>query len=300
MKILQFTIPVAENKTIILKEELMPAFYPHLHRHHEVQLSWVIKGAGTLVADNDMCGFADNDIFWISANQSHVFNCFPQLDSNGNQEDVHRLDIFFNPEGPLAAFFDIPELKSLKNFIRHTTAGFRVPAAKVNTVSQKMLAVKNNSGVEQFLCFLDLLKELSGYKNLVPLSSGIQTTRVTDDEGLRIASIYDYVMQHYNQQITLEDVSKVAFMTPQAFCRYFKKHTHHTLVSFVNQVRINKACKELVEHKYDSIASIAYNTGFNSITNFNRVFKSVTKKSPKEYVDSFDKNVRYKTQEPDQ
>jgi len=91
----------------------------------------------------------------------------------------------------------------------------------------------------------------------------------------------------YDKPITLEDVAKQAHMTPQAFCRYFKKHTLHTFVSFLNEVRINEACKKLTDGNYDSIATVAYNCGFNSITNFNRVFKSVTRKSPSEYVDSY-------------
>jgi AraC-like DNA-binding protein len=94
-------------------------------------------------------------------------------------------------------------------------------------------------------------------------------------------------MQMYDKPITLEDVAKQAHMTPQAFCRYFKKHTLHTFVSFLNEVRINEACKKLTDGNYDSIATVAYNCGFNSITNFNRVFKSVTKKSPSEYVNSY-------------
>jgi AraC-like DNA-binding protein len=62
-------------------------------------------------------------------------------------------------------------------------------------------------------------------------------------------------------------------------------------VSFLNEVRINEACKKLTDGHYDSIATVAYNCGFNSITNFNRVFKSVTHKSPSEYVESYMRNV---------
>ena len=74
---------------------------------------------------------------------------------------------------------------------------------------------------------------------------------------------------------------------------FFKKHTRHTFVSFLNEVRINESCKQLTDSAYDSISTIAYNCGFNSITNFNRVFKTVTTRSPSEYVNSFLKNVEH-------
>lgn len=76
-------------------------------------------------------------------------------------------------------------------------------------------------------------------------------------------------------------------MTPQAFCRYFKKHTGHTFVSFLNSMRINEACKKLTENSDESISVVAYKCGFTSITNFNRVFKSVMGNSPRGYLDNY-------------
>ena len=293
MKILQFTLPVADNKTIIIKDESLPDFYPHLHRHNEVQLSWIIKGEGTLIVDNSMHSFHSNEVYWIGANQSHVFKSSlsgdPQTASAS--EYKHKLDIFFSFDKQLSPFFSIPELKNLKNFVQQHNNGFRIPDKSISRITERMLAVRNNSGVEQFFRFLDLLKQIAALPGLQSLSTQSQRESYSDNEGIRLATIYNYVMQHYKQPITLEEVAKMAYMTPQAFCRYFKKHTHHTLVSFVNQVRINEACKKLVDKDYDSIASVAYNTGFNSITNFNRVFKSIVKKSPKEYLDSYFHNV---------
>ncbi len=291
MKILQFTLPVPENKTIITKEETLPYFYPHLHRHNEVQLSWVMRGEGTLVTDNSMHSFHSNEIYWIGANQSHVFKNDPSYFEANSKKEAHHIDIYFSPASQLASFFSIPEIKHLNNFIEQHNNGFCIPQEAVKKVSEKMLLVNNTSGVEQFYQFISLLKEIAQIQNLQPLSTQTENASYSDTEGIRIATIYNYVMQNYHQPISLKEVSKLAYMTPQAFCRYFKKHTHHTLVSFVNQVRINEACKKLVNKNFDSIASIAYNTGFNSITNFNRVFKSITKKSPKEYFDSYVHNT---------
>jgi len=291
MKILQFTLPVPDNKTLICKEESLHHFYPHLHRHNEVQLTWVIQGEGTLVVDNRMHAFHGNQIYWIAANQSHVFKSDPSYFESTSNQSTHSIDIFFSCDSKLGSFFSIPEVKHLKNFIEQNSGGFQIPEKHIKEVSEKMVKVKSTNGVEQFLYFIDLLKLIASFEDLDPLAAETQTASYDDTEGIRIASIYNYVMQNYKQPITLEEVSKLAYMTPQAFCRYFKKHTHNTLVSFVNQVRVNEACKKLVDKNYDSIASIAYNTGFNSITNFNRVFKSIVKKSPKEYIDNYFQNI---------
>lgn len=291
MKILEFTLPVADNKTIIIKEEKLPHFYPHLHRHTEVQLTWIVEGEGTLVAGNSMHNFKKNEIFWIGAKQPHVFKSSPAYFENKGKKRTHSLDIFFNIDSQLSSFFSIPEIRHLKTFIDQQNNGFSVPTNNVNEISGKMLLVSSTSGAEQFIHFISLLKELSALPHVNPLSADSKTVKVNETEGIRIANIYNYVMQNYKEPITLEEVAKIAYMTPEAFCRYFKKHTHNTLISFVNQVRVNEACKKLVENQNDTIASIAFNTGFNSITNFNRVFKSVVKKSPKNYLESYMQKV---------
>ncbi|MEO5563454.1 MAG: hypothetical protein ABIR18_08465 [Chitinophagaceae bacterium] len=57
MKIIQFTIPVAKDNSIIVQEDKLPYFYNHLHRHNETQITWIIKGQGTLITGSSMQRF---------------------------------------------------------------------------------------------------------------------------------------------------------------------------------------------------------------------------------------------------
>lgn len=291
MKVLQFTIPVPANQTIIAQQEVLPYFYPHLHRHEEIQLTWVQKGEGTLVVDNNMHIFGANEIFWLSANQPHLFKSGPSYFLPKSKKTINALTIFFNPAGALVPLFDLPEMKNLRKFIVQQTSGFQVPQQHVGEIANLMVKVLNSKGADKMIHFIEILRNLFGYGKLPPLSSFTQPQQYSEHEGMRIASIYNFIMQHYDKPVALEDVAKQAHMTPQAFCRYFKKHTRHTFVSFLNEVRINEACKQLTDGAYDSISTIAYRCGFNSITNFNRVFKSVTALSPSEYVNNFYQNV---------
>ena len=291
MKVLEFTLPLPANKSIITKQENLSHFYPHLHRHDEVQLTWIIKGEGTLVTGNNMHNFKHNEIYWIGAKQPHVFKSDPSYFKNGSKKRTHSIDIFFNINAQLSSLFSIPEMKQLKAFIEQHQQGFSIPTDKIVEVSDRMKKIYEANGIEQIMRFIDLLKMFSSIEKLPTLSSESEIVKCNDNEGLRIANIYNYVMQNYKEPITLQQVSKLAYMTPQAFCRYFRKHTHNTLISFINQVRVNEACKRLTEHSNDTIACIAYNTGFNSITNFNRVFKNVVKQSPKEYLESYVKRI---------
>ena len=292
MKVLQFTIPVPRDKTVIVQKDVLPHFYPHLHRHEEIQLTWIQQGEGTLVAENNMYTFRSNEIYWLGVNLPHVFKSDPSYFSPKSRKKIQTLNIFFNAKGQLDSFFELPEIKNVKLFLQNRQTGFKVPQQHVGEISNKMLRIQKSSGVDQLIHFIELLKQLSSYQELTPLSSSSQPGSYSEHEGIRIGTIYNYIMQHYDKSITLEDVARQAHMTPQAFCRYFKKHTLHTFISFLNEVRINEACKKLTDGNYDSIATVAYNCGFNSITNFNRVFKGVTGKSPSEYVESYQGTIR--------
>ncbi|GGG76663.1 AraC family transcriptional regulator [Parapedobacter pyrenivorans] len=292
MKALQFTVPVTPDKTVIIQEDIIPQFYPHLHRHKEAQLIWIIKGEGTLIAENTMHTFRPDDIFMIAPNQSHVFKGSRQAVHNMEDEGVHTISVFYDPDGHLAHFLQLPELSQLNAFLKEYKCGFKLPEQHFHSVAKHILKLKASNSMDQMLHFLHLLRTFCRMNPKPKHLSTFSKEHITDGEGMRMGNIYNYVLQHYRNALTLEEVAAEAHLTPQAFCRYFKKHTGVTFVTFLNEMRINQACKRLTAGEYDSIATVAYNCGFNSITNFNRVFKSVAGASPKEYLSKYLHNMK--------
>lgn len=292
MKVLQFTIPVPHDKSVIAEKVSLPYHYPYLHRHKEIQITWIQQGEGTLIAGNNMHDYSVGDIFLLGANLPHVFKSNPEYFAQGNNKHIEALTVFFNPEGALAPLFDLPEMKMNRIFIQQHQQGFKIPHHITDKVSQMMVALKNASGPDQLIPFLNLVKVLTNIKSkLDPLSSYGNLPSITENEGIRIGNIYNFIMQHYSEETTLEDVAMVACMTPESFCRYFKKHTGHTFISLLNEIRVNEACKKLIAHKFESINTVAYQCGFKSITTFNRVFKYVIGSSPKGYLDTYNNNL---------
>ncbi len=291
MKVLPFTIPVPHDHSIIVQEEVMPHFYTYLHRHAEIQITWIQKGDGTLLAGNNMHVFREGEIYMIGANLPHLFKSDPVYFQPDSDREVRAVTIFFNPSGKLAALFNLPEMKAIKAFLAQNQSGFKLPDVIYPDIANRIETIQNTAGAAQLYGFIELLNVISGYNDLPPLSAGSYAFSMTDPEGMRIASVYNYIMQNYSSALTLEDVAMQAHLTPTAFCRYFKKHTRYTLVNFINKIRVNEACKMLVNGSAKSIATIAYSCGFNSITNFNYVFKSITGVSPRDYVNSYSSAV---------
>lgn len=292
MKVLPFTIPVPHDKTIIVQEEILPHFYPHLHRHAEVQITWVQQGEGTLLADNSMHVFKGGEIYVLGANQPHLFKSSPEYFDEASKRSVRAVSVFFNPTGKLSALFNLPEMKTLQAFVTQWQGGFKIPDGIYNTFAELTGKIQHTSGGEQLALFIELLNGMNSAEGLVPLSSGGYPYAMTDPEGERIAAVYNYIMHNYSSALTLDDVARIAHLTPNAFCRYFKKHTRTTFIAFVNKVRVNEACKMLVNGSLNNIADVAFSCGFSSITNFNYVFRNITGKSPREYTSDYAHTVK--------
>jgi AraC-like DNA-binding protein len=287
MKIVQFTIPVAKEHSILVQEDKLPHFYNHLHRHSEMQITWILKGEGSLIAGSSMQRFKPGDIYIIGANQPHIFKSDPGYFEKSSKADVHALTIFVDPTGSFGHLLELPEMKSVKKFLEATFMGLQVPESHQRPVSVKMLQVKDAKNGFRLSCFINLLQMLTAIKKYKTLSNTHTEYAISESEGLRMNDIYQYTMAHYTENISLKQIANVAHLTPQAFCRYFKKHTLKTYITFLNEVRVNEACKKIVAEDFDSLASVAYQTGFTNAVTFNRVFKKITGQPPKQFLHDY-------------
>ncbi|PUZ30082.1 AraC-type DNA-binding protein [Chitinophaga costaii] len=292
MKVLPFTISHSFQQSVIVKKEHQPFFYTHLHRHDEIQLTWIQEGEGTLVVGNTMEPFTADDIFFLGANIPHVLRHDPSYYVPESTKKIRATTIFFNPKGKLAAVLELPEMEPVKVLLQKFKEGFKVPIVCQRTLAKHITQVINSQNFERLFTFFGLMFYLASLKNLHPFSThSAEMLTVREAEGVKIGKIYNYILQHFATDIKLDDITGIAHMTPQAFCRYFKKHTGHTFISFLHEVRIHEACKRLTGGSYESIGSIAYTCGFNNITHFNRIFKKLKGCNPKEYADTFSKNI---------
>ncbi|MBS1610732.1 MAG: helix-turn-helix domain-containing protein [Bacteroidetes bacterium] len=291
MRVIQFTIPVAMENSIVVQEDIQPHFYNHLHRHNETQITWIIKGEGTLIAGNYMQRFKPGDIYIIGANQPHIFKSDPVYFDKRKKKEIHELTIFFNPEGFFHPILELPESKTIKKFVEGTISGLQLPVPEQKKIANQMLAVKDSRQGYRLGAFINMLQTMAAIKDWKTLATISTEYSFTDMEGLRMNDVYQFTMAHYSENIKLKQVANVAYLTPQAFCRYFKKHTRKTYIAFLSEIRISEACKKIIAGDFNSISSIAYDTGFSSAVSFNRVFKKITGKSPKQYLREYNQKV---------
>ena len=276
VKVLPFKIPKPENDALIYQEDIGSYFYDKLHQHEEIQLSYIVEGEGTLIVGDTINDYKKGDTLVLGSNLPHVF----KSDANASSSSK-MLTLFFTESSFGEGFFRLHELNELTPFFKRTKHGFKITSNK-KKISKLFLNLKGASRFERFLILLDLLK-IGSKSNYKSLSSFIYQKNYTDIEGKRMQDVFEYTMGNYNQDISLEKIAYVANMTKNAFCKYFKKRTNKTYFSFLNELRIDHACKLLLDKRDYSISEISELSGFNNISNFNRQFKAFKKKKPSEF-----------------
>jgi len=92
----------------------------------------------------------------------------------------------------------------------------------------------------------------------------------------------DYIMDNYQNKMSLRDLASETHYSPYHFSRLFKQHTGRTPFEFLLEIRIEKA-KTLLKHTDHSISEICYLSGFSNHSYFSQIFKKKTGVSPSQY-----------------
>ncbi len=280
LKVLPFKIPKPKNEALVYQEDREQVFYNQLHQHGEIQISFVEKGFGSLVVGDTINEYRENDILVIGGFLPHVF----KSDSKAAHQSV-MYTLFFDKDAFGETFFDIPDLSSLQDFFEKSKHGMKILSKRDHIIPLFKSLAKQNK-VEQMATLLLVLNLISKAKT-APLSSFIYKKMYSDDEGKRMGDVFRFAMEKFHEPITLDQVSNVANMSKNAFCRYFRKRTNKTFFQFLIEIRVEQASKLISSGTELSISMIAERCGFKNIANFNRKFKQIKGCTPSQYRAKF-------------
>lgn len=272
--------PSQSITSIVLKE---PYFDPNWHFHPHYQLFTVVKGKGTRLIGDSVEHFEEGDAVLLAPNLPHLWR---------NDEAYFKKNSGLSTEGIVTYFTEdflskscsfLPEARGIKQLLQNSHRGVSFKGKTAQILSNGLKKLGSSNGYDSILLLLSLLHELSQSNEFDYITSiGYRNThKLSETE--RMHKVLDHVMKNYSSNITLNSVADIANMTIPAFCRYFKKRTNKTFSEFVAEIRIGNACKALSDHEDFKIVEICYANGFNSLSNFNRVFKEVKGCTPSEY-----------------
>lgn len=246
------------------------------HYHPEIELVYVNGGSGKRQIGSHISYYTDGDLILIGSNLPH---CGFTNDQTGNKNETV---IQMKPDFLGNDFFEIPEMQHIQNLFIQAKAGIAFHGDVKKNVGERIEAMEIQSPIDRLLTMISILNTLERSKEYTILNADGFSIEMQVQDNDRISTVFNYVKDHFQEPIALEEVANLVSMTIPSFCRYFKKITNMTFTSFVNEYRLVHASKLLAE-KPISISEICYESGFNNFSHFNKSFKAYTGKSASQY-----------------
>ncbi|WPJ95864.1 helix-turn-helix transcriptional regulator [Coraliomargarita algicola] len=251
----------------------------HWHFHPEVELVWIESGEGLLHAGRALVPYQAGQLVLVGANLPHAYGSAPSQRKGAKWTTLH-----FRPSVWGNEFWRLPENNRIFDLLERAGCGYLYSNKTAAQAAEFLVHIQTpkpgDMPLARLLNLLDLLaRDESGRKlNPQSVSGGkveLQDTRL--QLGLRKLE-----QTSHEPGLTQAEAAQWIKMSPPAFCRYFKRLTGRKFQHHLNELRISRACASLLGTE-KSITEIAYDSGFNNLSNFNRRFKEFTQHTPRSY-----------------
>lgn len=250
------------------------------HHHPEYELVYVHKGKGELCIGNHLSHYQDGVLIFIGPNIPH--QPILKTGANGNYEVVLQLTEDFMGEG----FFEKPEMGQLKQLFERAKQGIIFHGETKERANDKLLGLLEANPFQRLVLLLDFLNDLTESDEYQIINSSNASLAIQSGDFNRMKLVYELVAERYADEISLQEVSDLANLTVPSFCRLFKKLTTKTFTQFLNEYRVTKAL-QLLNTADCTISDVAFDSGFKSLSYFNRQFKEITGHKPSHYKKTY-------------
>ena len=260
-------------------KRMKPAEQLPLHKQDTWELTYVTCGKGKRIMGDTVTDFVEGDLAFIPP---HIPHCW-KFDDNHTDADglIGHYTITFRTEfidRCTSAFPELTErldqLKSIATVISFDTN----TTALIADMLHKM-AREQRTELLPYMFRLLLLISKSERDAVV-----VGRTPETDRTSERINKIKEFSQQNFARTVTIDMIAEHVGMNRSSFCTFFKKATGQTYITYLNKLRVDRACSLLRQGNFN-VTEVCYMVGFNDVPYFNRCFKNNRGMSPKEYAD---------------
>ena len=285
--VLREITPLGEHDFMYVADRHKKEFDYPIHCHDIMELNFVehAGGARRIVGDNSEV-IGDYDLTLItSSDLEHVWE---QHDCKS--DDIHEVTIqFYIHFEDEHSLFRTNPYKSIYQMMLRAKHGLAFPMTAIMAVYNRL--VKLASIDDKFLMAQELfyiLHELSKFDDAHELASSTFAKVEVSSDSRRVLKVKDYINSHITDELRLEQLAGLVGMTSTAFSRYFKLRTGKTLSEYIVDIRLGQAARRLVDTT-DSVSEICWDCGFNTLSNFNRLFRKRKGCNPTEFRGKYQK-----------
>lgn len=258
---------------------------PYWHFHPEYEIVYISNGRGKRHIGEHVSFYEHGDLIFLGPNMPH-FGFSEELYDEHVEIVVQMREDFLGAE-----FLSKPEMNAIRLLFERSHQGVIFHGGSKHRLGELLMQCVEHNGFERLIRLLSILQEMALAQDYTLLNAGGFAVEVQAQDHERMRIICEFVDEHFQRHISLDEIAAEANMTVPAFCRYFKKLTNKTFTHFVNEFRIAHACRMLSD-EHLSISAVSYESGFNNLSHFNKIFRQTTGSNPRDYRRSLLKMVR--------
>lgn len=268
LSVMREVTPLTSGDCFTIISRVKKSFDFPLHYHDEFELNLILNapGARRIVGDN-MEVISEMELVLAGPNLYHAW-----FTHECQTEQITEVTIQFHKDLFDEKFLQRNQLSFLKKMFEYSQRGIAFAPSTIRSITERILTLKEKNGFGSVLELLSILHDLSISPGMKILSDPGFSGEKIHSNSRRIEKVFDYMNAHFDRQITLGEVSRIAGMPDASFSRFIRKRTGKTFIDSLNDIRLGHASRMLIETT-NTVAEIAYKCGFNNISNFNRIFK---------------------------
>lgn len=281
-------IPV--KNAFIIREMRDPYFDKQWHAHPEYQLVAILRGTGTRYIGDHIKPFKGGDTVLTGPGLPHVWRSDNAYFDLSNGLDIHGIVIYFPPNFLGEGAMEKEEFEGINKLLTQAERGLEIVGETNRNITKMMKELLNMKGVQSIIKLLEILHLIATSIEVEPITQINYSYNHPVHDKDRMGDILDYILKNYKDKITLQQVASLANMSESAFSRYFKSRVNKSFSDFVGDVRISNA-RKLLQDGGLNISQVCFESGFPTLSNFNKQFKDRIGKTPlaykKEFIETF-------------
>jgi AraC-like DNA-binding protein len=285
MKPIHLKVPAFSKFYIDARREQVNYFGNPWHFHDELEITFVIKSEGTKFIGDHISGFKPGEIILLGSRLPHYWHNDSSCYQNSEEKGAEAIIIRFNQDYAGSDFLKIPPMKPVLDLLNNAKRGIKISTDDFE-LQQKLIDFLKLSESQKIIGLTDILLSIATEKRYDYLCSIGYAHQYKSNDIEKIDSVYNYVLSNFKEDISVKDIAIKCNMNTAAFCRYFKKKTGKTFKDFMNEIRLGNAAG-LLQKGDLSMAEVAFESGFNNPSYFNRLFKRMNGITPKAYQSQY-------------
>jgi AraC-like DNA-binding protein len=291
MSVFRENTPVKEDDICIILDSRNNGFDYPVHNHPEVEINLVMGMSGKRIVGDSTEQYFDQDLVILGPYLYHKW--FGDEELLNKKQPYRVITIQFDLNQLSNKFFAKESFYMIRKLLKESSRGIQFRGEVLDQAANIMAEMTRSEGFDNaisFLKLLDLLSKTKGRRYLTSLNFNAKTTLSFNH---RIQIAYSHIIQNYtNSDFKMSHVAKKVQMSESAFSHFFQKQAFRSFSDFLIDLRLSKACKLLIESD-KSVSEICYQSGFNNLANFNRLFKKYRAMPPSKFRKKHLSNVHF-------